>query len=71
MGELFACEATSVLLFGDDKKKELVDLATVSDQEVKNDDIIYFCLMKPSGGFEDIAVEELTPFGGDTGEEKS
>jgi hypothetical protein len=51
------------MLFADDKKKELVDMATVSDQEIKNDDIIYMCLQKPSGGFEDIQVDHLAPFG--------
>jgi len=38
-------------------------MATVSDQEIKNDDIIYMCLQKPSGGFEDIQVDHLAPFG--------
>ena len=48
------------------KKKELVDMATVSDQEIKNDDIVYMVFVKETGsGFEEIAVDNLVPFGDD------
>ena len=32
VGELHGIDASSIMLYADDKKKELVDLATVSDQ---------------------------------------
>ena len=84
---LISLEQHQIMLFGSDKKKELVDLATISDQgkifynenlndriihfsfllpsskEVKNDDIVYFVTSKPSGGWEEIEVETLLPFG--------
>jgi hypothetical protein len=48
------------------KKKELVDMATVSDQEIKSDDIVYMVFVKETGtGFEEIAVDNLVPFGDD------
>ena len=48
------------------QKRELLDLATVSDQEVRNDDIIYMTFAKESGGgYEDIQVDMLVPFGDD------
>ena len=52
------------MLMHQDKKRELVDLATVSDQEIKNDDIVYMLFPKESGGgFEEISVEAFTAFG--------
>jgi hypothetical protein len=32
------------------QKRELVDLATVSDMEIKNDDVVYMCFPKENGG---------------------
>jgi hypothetical protein len=41
-------------------------MATVSDQEIKNDDIVYMVFVKETGsGFEEIAVDNLVPFGDD------
>jgi hypothetical protein len=41
-----------------------VDFASVSDQEVQNDDVVYMVFTKENGvGFEDIQVDVLTPFG--------
>jgi hypothetical protein len=37
-------------------------MATVSDQEVKNDDILYFIFAKESGGWEELQVDSLTRF---------
>lgn len=46
------------------QKRELVDLATVSDQEIKNDDVIYMVFMKEgAGGWEELQVDQLLPFG--------
>ena len=46
------------------QKKELVDLATISDQEIKNDEVIYMVFAKESGGgWEDLQVEALLPYG--------
>ena len=43
------------------QKRELVDLATVSDQEIKNDDVVYMCFPKENGsGFEDPNADILT-----------
>jgi hypothetical protein len=45
------------------QKRELLDMATVSDQEVKNDDILYFLFTKDSGGgWEEIQVEAFSTF---------
>ena len=57
VAELFGQESGNVMLYADDKVKELVDLATVSDQDIKNDDIVYFVLMK-GAGWEQIEVED-------------
>lgn len=44
------------------QKKELVDLATISDQEIKNDDVVYMVFAKENGsGFEDINAEVFAP----------
>ena len=71
LGSLYNMEAANIQLIADDKKRELVDLATVSDQDIKTDDIVYMVFMKPSGGFEEISVEELTPEAEPTGESKA
>lgn len=48
------------------KKRELVDPATISDQEVKNDDIVYMVFAKDTGaGFEEIQADSLAHFGGE------
>ena len=44
-------------------------MATVSDQEVKNDDILYFLFTKEgSGGWEDIQVESFSHFNEESAE---
>lgn len=46
------------------QKKELVDLASISDQEIKNDDVVYMAFAKEvGGGFEEIQVDHLGGFG--------
>lgn len=42
-----------------------MDLATISDQEVQNDDVVYMVFMKetPGGGWEDIQADVFTSFG--------
>ena len=45
-----------------------MDLATVSDQEVHTDDVIYMVFAKEvGGGWEELQVDVLTPFGDDSG----
>jgi hypothetical protein len=51
------------------QKKELVDLATISDQEIKNDEVIYMLFAKETGGWEDLQVEALLPFGEEASEQ--
>lgn len=47
-------------------------MATVSDQEVKNDDILYFIFAKEGGGgWEDLQVEAFTNFAEESAEEPS
>lgn len=60
---LFSIESHQVMLLGSDKTKELVELATVSDQELRNDDVIYAVFVKSGGTFEDVDVVDLVPFG--------
>ena len=44
------------------QKREFIDQATVSDQELKNDDVIYMVFAKENGpGWEDILVENFYP----------
>ena len=50
------------------QKKELVDQATISDQEIKNDEVIYMIFAKEGGGWEDLQLEALLPFGDDSNE---
>ena len=45
----------------------MLDLATVSDQEIKNDDVLYLVFAKGSG-WEELQVDVLAPFGDDGGE---
>ena len=67
LAETFNMEPAQILLYASDKKKEFVDAATVSDQEVKNDDIVYMVFPKEAGGgFEDIQADNLLPMGEDS-----
>lgn len=64
IADIHSMEASCVNLYANDKKRELVDLATLSDQEIKNDDIVYMVFTKESGGgWEDIQADDLQPFG--------
>jgi hypothetical protein len=40
----------------------MLDLATISDQEVKNDDVLYLVFAKGAGGWEELQVDVLVPF---------
>jgi len=69
LAENFQLTPEQILLMHSDKKRELVDLATVSDQEIKSDDIIYMCFPKEgSAGFEEISVEQFVAFGEEVAE---
>ena len=57
VADLFALEVANIMLVADDKKKELVDLATVSDQDIVNDAIVYMLFMQGSG-WEQIQTSE-------------
>lgn len=62
LAENFNMDASNIMLMANDKKRELVDLATISDQEIKNDDVVYFLFPKEAGsGWEEINVETLVP----------
>lgn len=42
-----------------------MDLASVSDQEIKSDDIVYMVFAKESGGgWEELQVDNISNFGG-------
>jgi hypothetical protein len=42
----------------------LVDLASVSDQQIQNDDVVYMIFTKENGvGWEEINADVLTVFG--------
>lgn len=48
------------------QKKELMDLATLSDQEIQNDDIVYMVFAKENGvGWEELQADVFTTFGQD------
>jgi len=50
----------------------LVDLATVSDQEIKNDDVIYMVFARETGtGWEELQVDALVPFGEESSDDPS
>jgi hypothetical protein len=54
------------LLISFSQKKELVDLATVSDQEIKTDDVVYMVFAKENGvGWEELQVDQISMFGDD------
>lgn len=62
--DIYNKEPSCIMLIANDKKKELVDLATLSDQEIKNDDVVYMVFIKENGsGWEDLQVDSLLPFG--------
>lgn len=51
------------------QKRELLDLATVSDQEIKNDEVVYMIFGRDGGGgWEDLQVDTLTPLGYEDGQ---
>ena len=69
LAENFSVDAAGILLFANDKKRELLDLATISDQEIKTDDVIYMVFQKETGGgWEDIQVDTLVPLAEATAE---
>ena len=46
------------------QKRELLDLATVSDQEIKDDEVVYMIFGREGGGgWEDLQVDTLMPLG--------
>lgn len=63
VAEIHNKEPSCIMLLANDKKKELVDLATLSDQEIKNDDVIYMIFIKENGsGWEEVHVEEFNNY---------
>ena len=46
----------------------MLDLATISDQEIKNDDVLYLLFAKEAGGWEELQVDVLAHFGEETAE---
>ena len=69
VADIHSMEASCIMLLANDKKRELVDLSTLSDQEIKNDDVVYMVFTKENGsGWEELHVDVLQPFGsGDEG----
>ena len=62
LAENFGVDPNGIMLVANDKKRELLDLATISDQEIKNDDVVYMVFQKDGvGGWEDINIENLVP----------
>lgn len=41
------------------KKRELVDAGSIADHEIKNDDLVYMCFMKDTGGWEEPSADSL------------
>eukprot|EP00617_Octactis_speculum_P013465 CAMPEP_0185763188 /NCGR_PEP_ID=MMETSP1174-20130828/22145_1 /TAXON_ID=35687 /ORGANISM="Dictyocha speculum, Strain CCMP1381" /LENGTH=103 /DNA_ID=CAMNT_0028445199 /DNA_START=13 /DNA_END=324 /DNA_ORIENTATION=- len=56
---------SSVLLIEGETKRELADLASVSDSEIENDAVLFLVLKKESGAWEQV---DLVPFEGISGE---
>lgn len=56
---------SSVLLMEGESKRELADLASVSDSEIMNDAVLYLVLKKESGAWEEV---NISPFEGISGE---
>lgn len=48
-------EPSAVQLVMPDRRKEYADLATVSDQGLQSDDVVFFVLQKETGGWEEVA----------------
>ena len=46
-------------------------MATISDQEIKNDDVLFLVFAKGSGGWEELQVDVLAPFGEEVAEGSS
>ncbi|KAG5182706.1 hypothetical protein JKP88DRAFT_220709 [Tribonema minus] len=53
------------LFTSEDKARELVDLATVGDQEILNDQVLYMVLRKGGDSYEDVEIPMYTEYGGD------
>eukprot|EP01032_Pedospumella_encystans_P007497 gene7497-8992_t len=63
---LSIADPTHIMLVASDKKKELMDLATLSDQEIQNDDVVYMVFAKENGvGWEELQADVFTTFGQD------
>lgn len=63
IGEIVSLDPVNIQLIASDKKRDLVDVATLSDQEIRNDDVIYMCFIKESGGgFEEVQADTLSSF---------
>jgi hypothetical protein len=59
IGEVNAVDPSTIALYAKDRVRELVDVATVADQEIENDSIVYMVYQKPnSESFEEIDVPE-------------
>lgn len=44
-----------------------MDLATISDQEIKTDDVVYMVFAKETGGgWEELQVDNISAFGEDS-----
>jgi len=62
LSENFNVDVNGIMLIANDRKRELLDLATISDQEIKNDDVVYYVFQKEGGGgWEEINCEALVP----------
>jgi len=58
---LSIADPSSIMLVASDKKRELVDMASVSDQEIHNDDVVYMVFAKETGGgWEELQVDVFT-----------
>ena len=52
-------DPATLQLITSDRRKEFADLATVSDQGLQSDDVVFFVLQKESGGWEEVAEHLL------------
>ena len=68
LGDLTQREAARIRLVASDKVKVLEDEATIGDQQIETDSIIYMLFVDDSGGCEDIDIPIYTA---DHGEEKA
>ena len=67
LGDLSGREAARIRLVAADKVKVLEDEATIGDQQIDSDSVIYMLFIDDSGGCEDIDIPVYTA---DHGEEK-